>query len=120
MGWLVVAVVVEAFAEWISAIMGTVITPVIQLTGHGTRAMRGRQVVSVNALRLGRARGCKFTTGSTVKREVVWYLVQWKGYAEEHNLWVKAEDMHAPDAIREYEEAQQRGDDLGVHYLHCN
>ena len=26
--------------------------------------------------------------------------------------------MHAPDAIREYEDAQLRGDDLGVHYLH--
>jgi hypothetical protein len=76
-------------------------------------------VVSLHALRLGRAKGSKVTPGTTPKREVVWYLVQWKGYGEEHNSWVRAEDMHAPDAIREYEEAQQRGDDLGVHYLHC-
>ena len=45
--------------------------------------------------------------------------MQWKGYGDEHNSWVRAEDMNAPDAIAEYEDAQRRGDDLGVHYLHC-
>jgi transposase InsO family protein len=93
--------------------------PTRRVTRATTRAARECQVVSLHALRLGRAKGSKVTPGTTPKREVVWYLVQWKEYGEEHNSWVRAEDMHAPDAIREYEEAQQRGDDLGVHYLHC-
>jgi transposase InsO family protein/predicted aspartyl protease len=93
--------------------------PVRRVTRATTRAARERQVVSVHALRLTRSRGGQVTPGTKEKREVVWYLVQWKGYGEEYNSWVRAEDMHAPDAIREYEEAQRRGDDLGVHYLHC-
>jgi hypothetical protein len=78
---------------------------------------RARQTVLVHALRAKRAKGSKVSE-RTEKRAVVWYLVQWKGYGEEDNRWVRAEDMHAPDAIREYEEAQLRGDDLGLHYLH--
>ena len=74
--------------------------------------------MSAHALRLRRAKGSTTTQGKE-KRQVVWYLVQWKGYGDEHNSWVRAEDMNAPDAIAEYEEAQRRGDDLGVHYLHC-
>jgi hypothetical protein len=93
--------------------------PVRRVTRAATRAAKERQVVSVHALQRKRARESKVTPGSTPKRQVVWYLVQWKGYGEEHNSWVRAEDMNAPDAIREYEEAQQRGDDMGVHYLHC-
>jgi hypothetical protein len=78
---------------------------------------RARQTVSVHALRAKRAKGSKVSE-RTEKRAVVWYLVQWKGYGEEDNRWVRAEDMHAPDAIREYEDAQLSGDDLGLHYLH--
>ena len=81
----------------------------------GRKVNGQRQFVTLHALK---ARGGRMTLGETKKREVVWYLVQWKGYGEEDNSWVRASDMHAPDAIREYEEAQQRGDDLGVHYLH--
>ena len=97
--------------------------PVRRVTRAATRAAEvrrreQRQVVSAHALRLRRAKGSTTTQGKE-KRQVVWYLVQWKGYGDEHNSWVRAEDMKAPDAIAEYEEAQRRGDDLGVHYLHC-
>ena len=96
--------------------------PVRRVTRAATRAAevsrhQQRQVVSAHVLRLRRAKGSTMTQGKE-KREVVWYLVQWKGYGDEHNSWVRAEDMSAPDAIAEYEEAQRRGDDLGVHYLH--
>ena len=97
--------------------------PLRRVTRAATRAAEvrrreRRQVVSAHALRLRRAQSSTVTQGKE-KREVVWYLVQWKGYGDEHNSWVRAEDMDAPDAIAEYEEAQRRGDDLGVHYLHC-
>jgi Chromo (CHRromatin Organisation MOdifier) domain len=75
----------------------------------------GRELMALQAGRATKAT----TEKEKVKRAVVWYLVQWKGYPEENNSWVRAEDMHADDAIREYEEAQQRGDDLGFHYLHA-
>ena len=97
--------------------------PVRRVTRAATRAAEvsrhgRRQVVSAQALRLKRAGGNTTTQGKE-KREVVWYLVQWKGYSDEHNSWVRAEDMRADEAIAEYEERQRRGDDLGVHYLHC-
>jgi len=97
--------------------------PVRRVTRAATRAAEvnrhgRRQVVSAHALRLKRAAGSTTTRGKE-KREVVWYLVQWKGYSDEHNSWVRAKDMHAEEAIAEYEERQRRGDDLGVHYLHC-
>lgn len=88
--------------------------PVRRITRATTRAQR--QVVSVQAMKTRRER--RMTPGTTVKRAVVWYLVQWKGYSEEDNSWVRADDMQAPDAIREYEDAQQKGEDLGLHYLH--
>jgi transposase InsO family protein len=93
----------------------------MRMTRAATRAVaekeRARQIVSVHALRARRAKVSKMTPGKE-KRAVVWYLVQWKGYKEEDNSWVREEDMDAPDAIREYEEAQLKGDDLGLHYLH--
>ena len=92
-----------------------------RMTRAATRAAaekeRARQTVSVHVLRARRTKVSKMTPG-TEKRAVVWYLVQWKGYKEEDNSWVREEDMDAPDAIREYEEAQLKGDDLGLHYLH--
>ena len=30
------------------------------------------------------------------------FLVAWKGYGREENSWVKAEDIHAPDLIKEF------------------
>ena len=33
------------------------------------------------------------------------YLVKWKGYPDSDNEWVDDADMHAPEAIKEYEEA---------------
>ena len=35
------------------------------------------------------------------------YLVKWKGYPDSDNEWVDHADMHAPEAIEEYEEAQK-------------
>ena len=35
------------------------------------------------------------------------YLVKWKGYPNSDNEWVDHADMHAPEAIKEYEEAQK-------------
>ena len=32
------------------------------------------------------------------------YLVKWKGYPDSDNEWVDHTDMHAPEAIKEYEE----------------
>ena len=33
------------------------------------------------------------------------YLIKWKGYPDSDNKWVDHADMHAPEAIKEYEEA---------------
>ena len=30
------------------------------------------------------------------------YLVKWQGYDHEHNKWVSATDVHAPDALRSF------------------
>ena len=35
------------------------------------------------------------------------YLVKWKGYPDSDNEWVDHTDMHAPEAIKEYEETQK-------------
>ena len=35
------------------------------------------------------------------------YLVRWKGYPDSNNEWVDHTDMHAPEAIKEYEETQK-------------
>ena len=35
------------------------------------------------------------------------YLVWWKGYPDRDNEWVDHMDMHAPEAIKEYEETQK-------------
>ena len=35
------------------------------------------------------------------------YLVKWKGYPDSDNEWVDHMDMHAPEAIKEYEEARK-------------
>ena len=35
------------------------------------------------------------------------YLVKWKGYPDSDNKWVDHADMHAPKAIKEYEEIQK-------------
>ena len=35
------------------------------------------------------------------------YLVRWKGYPDHDNEWVDHTDMHAPEAIKEYEETQK-------------
>ena len=35
------------------------------------------------------------------------YLVKWKGYPDSDNEWVDHADMHAPEAIKEYEEARK-------------
>ena len=35
------------------------------------------------------------------------YLVKWKGYPDSNNEWVDHADMHAPEAIKEYEEMQK-------------
>ena len=63
--------------------------PIRRVTRATTRqareeVSRRRQAVSVHVLRLPRAKGSRITAGA-VKREVVWYLVQWKGYGEEDN-----------------------------------
>jgi len=31
------------------------------------------------------------------------YLIKWKGYPDSDNEWVDKKDVHAPDAIREFE-----------------
>ena len=35
------------------------------------------------------------------------YLVKWKGYPDSDNEWVDHENMHAPEAIEEYEETRK-------------
>ena len=35
------------------------------------------------------------------------YLVKWKGYPDSDNKWVDHTDMHTPEAIKEYKEAQK-------------
>ena len=35
------------------------------------------------------------------------YLVKWKGYLDSNNEWVDHVDMHAPEAIKEYEETRK-------------
>ena len=35
------------------------------------------------------------------------YLVKWKGYPDSDNKWVDHTDMHAPEAIKEYEETRK-------------
>ena len=35
------------------------------------------------------------------------YLVKWRGYPDSNNKWVDHTDMHAPEAIKEYEETQK-------------
>ncbi len=57
-----------------------------------------------------------------MKKLVLRYRVQWKGYPEEEASWERAESLtHAQEAIDEYErqQAAMRGEDtMGVHYLH--
>ena len=57
-----------------------------------------------------------------VKKLVLRYRVQWKGYSEEEASWERAESLtHAQEAIDEYErqQAAMRGEDtVGMHYLH--
>jgi transposase InsO family protein len=40
------------------------------------------------------------------------YLIKWKGYADEENSWVAAEDLSAPDLLKEYRQRQR-----GLHAL---
>ena len=40
------------------------------------------------------------------RRKTLQYLIKWKGYPDSDNEWVSHKDMHAPDAIREYEACQ--------------
>ena len=42
--------------------------------------------------------------GKKKKRQ---YLIKWKGYPNSDNEWVDHADMHAPEAIKEYEEVQK-------------
>ena len=37
------------------------------------------------------------------RRKTLQYLIKWKGYPDSDNEWVNHKDMHAPDAIRDYE-----------------
>jgi len=37
------------------------------------------------------------------KRQKKQYLIKWKGYPDSDNEWVDKKDVHAPDAIREFE-----------------
>jgi hypothetical protein len=32
------------------------------------------------------------------------YLLKWKGYPDEENSWVPAQDLDAPDLLREYQQ----------------
>jgi len=41
--------------------------------------------------------------GKGCKRQ---YLVKWKGYPDSDNEWVDHKDIHAPDAIREFENSK--------------
>src|SRR5258708_29122929 len=47
------------------------------------------------------------------------YLVKWKGYPDSDNQWVNKRDMHADEAIREYEASKIKGTQmLGEHPSH--
>ena len=48
------------------------------------------------------------------------YLVRWKGYPDSDNEWVDHEDMHAPEAIKEYEETQRDKRRLRSHLNRSN
>ena len=48
------------------------------------------------------------------------YLVKWKGYPDSDNEWVYHVDMHAPEAIKEYEEAQKDKSRLCSHVNRSN
>ena len=43
------------------------------------------------------------------------YLVKWKGYPDSNNKWVDHADMHAPEAIKEYEEVRKDKSRLRSH-----
>jgi len=40
------------------------------------------------------------------RRRALQYLVKWKGYPDSDNEWVSHKDVHAPEAIREFENSR--------------
>ena len=77
------------------------LTPYRETTMHGVNYQRpapdlieGEEEYEVERIMDSRRHG---------RKKTLQYLIKWKGYPDSDNEWVSHKDMHAPDAIREYE-----------------
>ena len=77
------------------------LTPYCETTMHGVNypcpapdLVEGEEEYKVERIMDSRHHG---------REKTLQYLIKWKGYPDSDNEWVSHEDMHAPDAIRDYE-----------------